>query len=513
VGVSRGDILLGIDDNQFGDVTADFARETLRTACTIAAEACQRGNDGHMTLLVKKRSEETDHVFHSIMAMRDDVSSLRGGGSSLSSMTVGRAASMSPRSILEDSENHGRQTPTFCTPGRKTPSFHTPESFHSPENSCHSPPPPPPPNDSPQSIRKQRSRDDSDDQSIYSFHLQTSNGHFPQIPMQRNMDFKSMSFPRRYQQSRQRRPLDKHDQVQEFKHVSGNQWTLQSSQTRPVDVLSTFPPDPTIGAIPVSKVVPALQRLGVFITDSDVYALMAELDNQDAFIGRNKSYVDAESCFNAARKVLHQNVGENEITKQNRDNWTTKSLDRHLIHKQGRNDYQRSHQDQRRDGHGGRRNEQKNSANDLYWLNDDRVHSPKGSDVSASSVKDVRVMSHLLAATRKERDASKREAHTWMARAEEAQLNLDKANRQLEEAKIKAKVSSAENKELKIQLRETLDELDQRQMDEGKKMEEMKKISEERMIMKEELESRKDHPEVAKKTVFQTSLLHYFRPF
>ena len=51
-------------------------------------------NDGHMTLFVKKRSEETDHVFHSIMAMRDDVSSLRGGGSSLSSMMKGEEVVM-----------------------------------------------------------------------------------------------------------------------------------------------------------------------------------------------------------------------------------------------------------------------------------------------------------------------------------------------------------------------------------------------------------------------------------
>ena len=42
----RGDILLGVNHARFGDVTADFARDALKSACGVAAAAMRGGVRG-----------------------------------------------------------------------------------------------------------------------------------------------------------------------------------------------------------------------------------------------------------------------------------------------------------------------------------------------------------------------------------------------------------------------------------------------------------------------------------
>ena len=48
----RGDILLGVNHARFGDVTADFARDALKAACSVAASGVAgglRGDEGQVT--------------------------------------------------------------------------------------------------------------------------------------------------------------------------------------------------------------------------------------------------------------------------------------------------------------------------------------------------------------------------------------------------------------------------------------------------------------------------------
>ena len=51
----RGDILLGVNHARFGDVTADFARDALKSACGVAAAAVHGGVRGEDEGQVSRR--------------------------------------------------------------------------------------------------------------------------------------------------------------------------------------------------------------------------------------------------------------------------------------------------------------------------------------------------------------------------------------------------------------------------------------------------------------------------
>ena len=204
-----------------------------------------------------------------------------------------------------------------------------------------------------------------------------------------------------------------------------------------------------LGLIPFAKILPSLRRLGFDISKSSPEALAAELDAVDGFSAEDRSLVDADKCFKAAKRVFR---GKTVTEKEDSGSRTKSGAERRRS--ESFTDREESTAPLSKHKISGEKRfnslKERNSSRQRRNLDELTDLVPC---TSSSPSPDVRAMSKLLSECRDERDAARIDVAKWMLRTEELESSVHQLSKEAKDAKILGADAVAENKELKKRLK------------------------------------------------------------